>query len=114
MLPSVGQGTIALQTRKNDMDILNLVSKVNDLITFKCVIAERKMLKTIKGDCDTAVGGLATINNNLLTLKTELFTVDGEKKFISQVTGGLSDAKEIGIEAGMQLIKQAGNTYKKK
>ena len=49
MLPCVGQGVIALQTRKNDKNILNLISKVNDSNTFNCVLAEREMLKTIEG-----------------------------------------------------------------
>jgi len=114
MLPCVGQGVIALQTRKNDQDILDLISKVNDLNTFNCVIAEREMLKTIEGDCDTAVGGLATINNNLITLKSELFSLDGKQKFIAKASGELNKAREIGIKIGKELIAQAGNTYKKK
>jgi hydroxymethylbilane synthase len=114
MLPCVGQGVIALQTRKNDKNILNLISKVNDLNTFNCVIAEREMLKTIEGDCDTAVGGLATISNNLITLKSELFSLDGKQKFIAKASGALNKASEIGIKTGKELIVQAGNTYKKK
>ena len=114
MLPCVGQGVIALQTRKNDQDILDLISKVNDLNTFNCVIAEREMLKTIEGDCDTAVGGLATINNNLITLKSELFSLDGKQKLIAKASGELNKAREIGIKIGKELIAQAGNTYKKK
>ena len=114
MLPCVGQGVIALQTRKNDQDILDLISKTNDLSTFNCVIAEREMLKTIEGDCDTAVGGLATINNNLITLKSELFSLDGKQKFIAKASGELNKAREIGIKIGKELIAQAGNTYKKK
>ncbi len=114
MLPCVGQGVIALQTRKNDQDILDLISKVNDLNTFNCVIAEREMLKTIEGDCDTAVGGLATINNNLITLKSELFSLDGKQKFFAKISGELNKAREIGIKIGKELIAQAGNTYKKK
>ena len=114
MLPCVGQGVIALQTRKNDQDILNLISKVNDLSTFNCVIAEREMLKTIEGDCDTAVGGLATINNNLITLKSELFSVDGKQRFFVKTSGKPEDAKEIGIKVGKKLIMQAGTAYKKK
>ena len=114
MLPCVGQGVIALQTRKNDQDILDLISKANDLSTFNCAIAEREMLKTIEGDCDTAVGGLATINNNLITLKSELFSLDGKQKFIAKASGALNKAREIGIKIGKELIAQAGNTYKKK
>ena len=114
MLPCVGQGVIALQTRKNDENVLNFISKVNDQITFDCVTAEREMLKTIEGDCDTAVGGLAMINKNLITLKSELFSIDGKKKFTSEISGNLSDAKKIGIKVGQELLTKAGNTYKKK
>ena len=114
MLPCVGQGVIALQNRKNDQDILNFISKVNDVTTYNCVIAEREMLKTIEGDCDTAVGGLATIDNNLITLRSELFSLDGKQKFIAKTSGELNKAREIGIKIGKELIEQAGNTYKKK
>ena len=114
MLPCVGQGVIALQTRKNDKEILNLIYKVNNPTTFNCVNAERTMLKTIEGNCDTAVGGLATINNNLLTLKSELFSVDGKQRFFAKASGKPEAAKEIGIKVGKELIMQAGTAYKKK
>ena len=114
MLPCVGQGVIALQTRKNDKEILNLIYKVNNPTTFNCVNAERTMLKTIEGNCDTAVGGLATINNNLLTLKSELFSVDGKQRFFAKASGKPEAAKEIGIKVGRELIMQAGTAYKKK
>ena len=114
MLPCVGQGVIALQTRKNDKNILKLISKVNDQNTFNCVLAEREMLKTIEGDCDTAVGGLATINSNLITLKSELFSTDGTKKFSAKTSGRIEEAKKIGIKVGQELIAKAGNTYKKR
>ena len=114
MLPCVGQGVIALQTRKNDEKILKLISKVNDQNTFNCVLAEREMLKTIEGDCDTAVGGLATINSNLITLKSELFSTDGKKKFSAKTSGRIEEAKKIGIKIGQELIAKAGNTYKKR
>ena len=114
MLPCVGQGVIALQTRKNDKEILNLIYKVNNSTTFNCVNAERTMLKTIEGNCDTAVGGFATINNNLLTLKSELFSVDGKQRFFAKASGKPEAAKEIGIKVGKELIMQAGTAYKKK
>jgi len=114
MLPCVGQGVIALQTRKNDEKILKLISKVNDQNTFNCVLAEREMLKTIQGDCDTAVGGLAMINSNLITLKSELFSTDGKKKFSAKTSGRIEEAKKIGIKVGQELIVKAGNTYKKR
>jgi hydroxymethylbilane synthase len=61
MLPAVGQGIIAAQCRKNDTNIINLLEKINNEKTKQCATAERSLLKTLGGDCDTAVGGLATI-----------------------------------------------------
>ena len=114
ILPSVGQGVIVLQTRIKDIDTMNLIKEVNDLNTFNCIAAERMMLKTIKGDCDTAVAGLATIQKNLITLKCELFSMDGKQKYLVTVSDKLKKAREIGIKAGKELIAQAGDSYKKK
>jgi len=113
ILPSVGQGVIALQTRVDDMDTINLINKINDQNTFNRVTAERAMLNTIEGDCSTAVAGLATIEKNLLKLKCELFSADGKQRYFVMVSGKIEEAKKIGIEAGKKLIAQAGTTYKK-
>ena len=61
MLPAVGQGTIALQCRKNDPKTLNIVKTINDKESYCCIQAERALLEAIGGDCDTAVGGLAKL-----------------------------------------------------
>ena len=73
ILPAVGQGIIAVQCRRDDELIKNIIKKINDTKTSLCAIAERKMLKTIGGDCETAIGGLAEITNDNLTLKHNYF-----------------------------------------
>ena len=112
MLPCVGQGVIALQTRKDDTETINIIKKINDINTFKCVVAERTMLKTIEGDCDTAVGGLAKLLDDKIILKSELFSNDGNKKFIVENSGSFKDAKEIGYKVGRELLKKAGSDFK--
>ena len=37
------------------------MNKINSPTTKQCAISERSMLKTIGGNCDTAVGALATV-----------------------------------------------------
>ena len=51
-----------------------LLKKLTIEETSLCATAERKMLQTIGGDCETAVGGLAEIHNNNLKLKAQLFS----------------------------------------
>ena len=80
ILPAVGQGIIAVQCRKDD-EIKNLIKKINDNTTSLCAIAERRMLQTIGGDCETAVAGLAEIENHNLKLRAQLFSDNGEESF---------------------------------
>ena len=112
MLPSVGQGIVVLQTRTNDYKIIDLINKTNHYKTFLCATAERSMLKILEGDCDTAVGALATVEGNLISMQCELFSLDGKKRFFTEINGSSMEPKNIGINAGKELIKQAGNSYK--
>ena len=113
ILPAVGQGIIAVQCRKEDK-IKFLLKKINDTETNFCAIADRKMLQTIGGDCDTAVGGLAEIKNNNLRLKAQLFSDNGDECFEHELTGKDHNASLIGKSVGEKLLKLAGEKFKKK
>ena len=112
ILPSVGQGIIAIQSRINDKKINNIIKKANHKETYLCALAEREMLKVLGGDCETAVAGLATVKNKTISLNCELFSIDGKKKFIFNIDGKKNEAKKIGHKAGLNLISQAGDSYK--
>ena len=112
ILPSAGQGVIAIQSRENDNEINKIIKNSNDENTFLSVLAEREMLKVLGGDCDTAVAGLATIVNEKMFLNCELFSTDFSKKFICHIVGKKNEAKKIGNKAGKNLILQAGENYK--
>ncbi len=45
IIPSAGQGTVALQCRNNDNKIISLLNKINDNETFYRANAERNVLK---------------------------------------------------------------------
>ena len=111
MLPAVGQGAIALQCKKDDQKTLNILKAINDEETYYCIQTERALLEAIGGDCDTAVGGLAKLSNKKISLKSELFSNDGKKKFEFQSSGHFKEAKEIGYKAGKELLKKAGPDF---
>ncbi|MDC0426522.1 hydroxymethylbilane synthase [Pelagibacteraceae bacterium] len=113
MLPAVGQGVIAVQCRKEDSFINDLLKKIDHKSTRQCAEAERSLLKTIGGDCDTAIGGLAEIENNKLILSAQLFSDDGEKSFIHKIKGKIEDGINIGKIAGEELLNLAGNNFLK-
>ena len=113
ILPAVGQGIIAAQCRKDDVFILDLIKKINDKNTSLCATAERKMLQTIGGNCETAVGGLAEISNNNLKLKAQLFSDSGEESYSYEMTGPEKNALIIGKTVGQKLLDLAGDNFKK-
>ena len=112
MLPALGQGAIALQCKKNDQKTLNILEKVNDKETYYCIQAERALLEAIGGDCDTAIGGLAKLSNKKISLKSELFSNDGKKKFVFQISDHFEKAREVGYAVGKELLKKAGSNFK--
>ncbi len=114
ILPAVGQGIIALQCREDDKNIINLIDKVNHKETFICALAERSFLESIGGDCDTAVGGYARIEGKKIKLEVELFSDDYKKVFKSSKTLNIEESQILGKSVGDDLLKQAGNNYKKK
>ena len=114
ILPAVGQGIIAVQCRKEDKLILDIIKKINDNETSLCAKAERQMLQTIGGNCETAVGGLAEIHNDNLKLKAQLFSDIGDINFDYELTGKYTDASNIGKAVGEKLLSLAGEKFKKR
>ena len=114
VLPALGQGIIAVQCNKNDNVVRNLLRNINDTETEVCAKSERAMLQVIRGDCDTAVGGLAIIENNNLKFAAQLFSDSGLKSFEYEMKGKTSEAVNIGKSVGEKLLELAGSEFKKK
>ena len=113
IIPSAGQGVIALQCRDNDNEIISLLEKINDKETFQRAHAERNVLKILEGDCETAVGAHAIIKGDELILEAELFSLDGSQRFYEKKSSKIENAKELGIEVGKILKFRSNNSYKK-
>ena len=113
IIPSVGQGIIALQCRDEDKDIASILKKINHLETYKRAHAERNILKILEGDCETAIGAHSKINGDQITLEAELFSLDGSLRFHEKKTGKIDEYKKIGTEIGTILKQKSKNSYKR-
>ena len=113
IIPSVGQGVVALQCRKNDSEIIKLLDKVNHKLTNICVIAERQFLKVLEGDCETAVGAIANLVGDQINLEAELFSIDGKQRFYHKASKNINYSSELGREVGEILKKESNNSYKR-
>ncbi len=114
IIPSAGQGVIAVQCRKDDLENLKILEKINDENTKICALTERSLLKTIGGDCHTAVGVYAKIDKNNITISSQLFSDDGLKSFSIKKSGDKKFPEKLGVSAGKDLLNQSKGNYKKK
>ena len=113
IIPSAGQGIIALQCRENDKDIISLLKKINHEETYKRAHAERNILKVLEGDCETAIGAYSIIDGENIILEAELFSLDGSKRFYEKKIENIVKFREVGKEIGQILKNKSNNSYKR-
>jgi len=113
VIPSAGQGIIALQCREDDEEIISVLKKINHNETFMRAHIERNILKVLEGDCETAVGAHSIIKGDKITVEAELFSLDGTKRFYEKKTGKVENFSQIGREVGQILKTKSNNSYKR-
>ena len=112
IIPSAGQGIIAIQCRQEDSEMIDLLKKINDEKTKTSALAERELLKTLDGDCDTAIGVSSVIKDKTITIEAELFSIDGKKRYYIKSEKELKLASELGKEMGKILKERSKGSYK--
>ena len=113
IIPSAGQGIIALQCREDDKEIISLLKRINHEETYKRAHAERNILKVLEGDCETAIGAHSIIDGENIIVEAELFSLDGSKRFYEKKIEKIDKFREIGKEIGEILKTKSNNSYKR-
>ena len=113
IIPSAGQGVIALQCREDDDEIISILNKINHEKTHKRAHLERNILKVLDGDCETAIGAHSVVDGDKIIVEAELFSLDGKQRFYEKKVGNLNEFKEIGKEIGILLKTKSNNSYKR-
>ena len=113
IIPSAGQGVIALQCRENDDETISILNKINHEETYKRAHLERNILKVLDGDCETAIGAHSVVDGDKIIVEAELFSLDGKQRFYEKKVGNLNEFKELGKEVGILLKTKSNNSYKR-
>lgn len=105
-VPAVGQGALAIESREDDKEIRELLSKINDTETAKTVTAERTFLRLLDGGCQVPIGGYAELQGDEIVMTAFVGTPDGKTLLKETVRG--SEPVGVGEEAASLLINQGG------
>lgn len=104
MLPSVGQGALAIQCREGDAESIQLIQKLHDEETARAICAERSFLRSLHGDCHLPVGALAHVIDNEVHLTGLVACKDGKRIIRDSIQG--VDEWAIGEKLADQFIEQ--------
>jgi len=108
MVPAVGQGVIAIETRSDNLQLRKLISCLNDDKSFISVTAERALLRELEGGCQVPIGAHAVVNEENLVLNAYLGSLDGRDFIRDWIEGPVDKADELGIELGQRMRDSGG------
>jgi hydroxymethylbilane synthase len=102
-VPAVGQGALAIQCRRDDLETLDLLASVDDADAHAEIRAERSFLAAIGGGCRIPVGALARKQATALRLWAVMADASGMTLARSDGTGAVEDAERLGREVAADL-----------
>ena len=108
MLPAVGQGALAIESRADDQNIDEMLRPLHHQPTAATVTAERALLRYLEGGCQIPIGAYGQLIGNELRLDAVIGSLDGKRIVRGKMTGAVADAEQIGIDLAKELFNQGG------
>ena len=108
MLTAPGQGAIAIEIRKEDNEVLKVLSVLNHEQSAICVTAERSFLNRLEGGCQIPFAAHATLDGDNLTVEGLVATLDGRKIQRAKIIGNSKDAIQLGIDLANSIQDNGG------
>lgn len=105
MLPAVGQGALAIESREDDFEVRNLVAFLHDLDTSTATKAERAFLARVEGGCQVPVGVYAEAGYVDMTIEAVIASPDGKKLYRSTIGGRCSEREMLGEILADRLLR---------
>jgi hydroxymethylbilane synthase len=109
--PAPAQGAIGLEIRSADTRTAELIKPLDHLSTSIAVHAERALLGALDGSCRTAIGAVSRIDGDVLHLKGEILSPDGQLAIFGEHSGRTSSPEMVGHELGQILRDKAGSDF---
>ena len=111
LLPSAGQGAIAIESRRDDDRINAFLAPINHPDTAVALAAERSFLALLDGTCRTPIGGHCVVDGERIHFRGIIISPDGREFFETTRDGSRADAAALGTDAAQELRKRAGEKF---
>ena len=109
MIPAPGQGTLAIQVRKDNKELIDKINAFSDEKTDNCVKAERSFLLEMGADCHVPIAAHCDVAGDKFKLDV-MFGTERKEPVYCSITG--ANSINLGIKAA-KIVRQkiAGKVY---
>jgi hydroxymethylbilane synthase len=104
-VPAPGQGIVAIEIRRDDGRVQDAVARISDAAAMDALAAERALVETLGGGCQTPVGALASIGDgDRIEIVAAVVALDGSRLVRGHAGAPRRDAAALGARVGAQLL----------
>ena len=109
VLPAVGQGALAIETRSDDSAVNEVVRSLDHEATRLACEAERAFLRGLGGGCLVPIAGRARIEGSMLSLAGLVASPDGSEVIRGHHSASVEDAESVGLRLADEMIAQGAD-----
>ncbi len=106
MLPAVGQGALAIETRADDAPTQAVLAPLDDFQTHQGVLAERMLLFELRAGCLAPVGAYGRLAGGRLVLDAVVLGSDGQRRLAASGSTDVAAAVTLGQQVAAELLQQ--------
>jgi hydroxymethylbilane synthase len=103
-LPAVGQAIVGIVCRADDAEARRRLAAIRDMESWHEALAERALLRALRGGCNVPVGGHARVVENTLWLRGRVLSLDGACAVAGEIRGPRDDAEALGRALAADLV----------
>jgi hydroxymethylbilane synthase len=105
ILPAVGQGALGIEINEENEFVYEILQTIHDEPTYKAVLAERELLRTLEGGCQVPIGAYAEVKSNGIYLDAMVGSIDGALSFRKKMRGSKNNPEKLGKTLAKDLLK---------
>jgi hydroxymethylbilane synthase len=105
MLPSPGQGAIAIEARAGDVGTIALIGRLDHKFTRLACTAERSFLRSLGGGCQLPIAAYAVVRDKKIRLHGLVADTEGKQIVRDHISGPLDEAEQLGSRLAERLLE---------
>ena len=107
-LPAVGQGSVGIEIRHLDEEIMDIVETIDHRPSRIAISAERNLLKRLEGGCQVPIGAYGQVIGHEIKMQGLIASLDGQQLVRDAMSGPVNEAAKIGVKLAESLLKTGG------